>query len=307
MSSRSVYYFYIKQCTYNGIYGTDGDRYIGVVKLGLLTDDEADDVFQGALRRFIQSVDNYPDDCEPEYVISRNEPRFLEIEKCEYEETYYHEWTEYTLKSEKEVDRPTVLEWDMKWDSFFRRRYKDSLRQLDEENFDALTPETILVAAFYTAELIRKRQRTKSEVGTVCPQSENLVPLLERAEVVRDTPHLNTKNVGGLPDPTEIDIDEMLKTILSLPAPTCGKKGDTNWVHSGVVVKHLGLELGTLTKYRSEGIKTENGFAGVDKFGRAWRKRNATAHVFYYRPTVDMSLQTIDSESQTIDSALKEP
>lgn len=108
-------------------------------------------------------------------------------------------------------------------------------------------------------------------------------------------------------DLKEIDVATIVKQMEDAGPPSSGKNTkDENWVHSGAVAKHLDIESDTLRKYRSKGKKAENGLAGVDNYGRAWRKRSANAHVYYYRPTVGMPFQTVDSESQTMDSVPNE-
>lgn len=111
---------------------------------------------------------------------------------------------------------------------------------------------------------------------------------------------------------------ELLQTILELPPPQCGKKGDENWVHCGEVAKKYGISTKSLATYRNKDTiakysvkqcgENENDndsdilIAGVDNKGRAWRKARAGAHVFYYRPSVNMVLETEDSDPETIDS-----
>ena len=46
--------------------------------------------------------------------------------------------------------------------------------------------------------------------------------------------------------------DNLLKIVLLAPPPTCGKKGDINWVHCSVVAKYLGIETKSLATYRSK-------------------------------------------------------
>jgi len=284
MSSRSVYYFYIKEYTYNYIHDVDGDRYIGVVKLGLLTDSEADAVFQGALRQFIQEIRSYPYDCDPEYMVSKHEPRFLEIRKCEYEETCNSERTEYVLKSENEVDGSTIAEWKARSECFVRSRYEDALRKLDEKNFDALTPETILVAAVRIARLIQ--QPVSNGQSANSPKKS-----------VRTKPAVNQ---------TGIDVANaaaFLKQMERIGLPQCGKKGDENWAHVSEVTKRLGTTTGSLSKDRSaskpksdkDNKKTPT-LMGVDNKGRAWRKHGVPTDTFYLRDSVNLPLLTENSE-----------
>ena len=287
MSSRSIYYFYIKKCTYNYAYDVGSDYYVGVANIGLLTDSEADDVFQGALRQFIQEISGCPADCDPEYRVSKNEPRFLEIRKRVDEDTYDSEWTEYVLKSENEADRSTIVEWEARSGCFFRLHYENAQRQLDEKNFDARTPDTILAAVIRIARLIQQSDNDGQRVN-----SPKKPVRTKPAEAKKDE------------DVDAINVAAFLKQMEILGPPKCGKKGDENWAHVSEVAKRLGTTTGSLSKDRSaskpksgKGNKKPPALMGVDNKGRAWRKHGVQTDTFYLRDSVGLPLLTENSES----------
>lgn len=147
------YYFCIRECTYDIETKSEVYRYVGVVKLDLLTDNQADMVFQEALRPFIDAHNSS---------ISTNieaKKRFLRVSHLNKPQISKHVkpliYTDYALKSEYDADPLTILQWDMISDSFLRDRYETALRQFDQTGYVAPTNETILAAAVRAAHLIQ--------------------------------------------------------------------------------------------------------------------------------------------------------
>lgn len=159
------YYFCIRKHIYKGESNRKAYCYVDVVKLGLLTDDEASMIFKQTIRPLIDIIDN--NKIETEYLVTDLWQSFgankLESGKIvEDSKTKTGLWqslivSEFepseTIKDWKadldlqKLSAAMLLRWNMMSESFFRGRYQAALRQHDQTGFSKPTNETILAAA----------------------------------------------------------------------------------------------------------------------------------------------------------------
>lgn len=209
--STSDYYFYIKEYIYevetDNEVETDrlGFRYINAVKLGLLTDDQADIVFEKAVRPFVDRIGNIK--TKTEYAIT-NLWRSLGVTKSEFsEEVAKYLKKFYDPRDEVEIDDAIFLEWKIMSESFIRCRYQNALQQHYQTGFDKPTNDTIMAAAVHVAELIQQKKTTAEYIVAPLSPTKRGLLLADRDAYTDD----DTNNVA--PSATPKSVQHVAKLI----------------------------------------------------------------------------------------------
>lgn len=161
-TSASTCYFCIRKIVFNESTGLKDDKYVGVVELGKLTEQQAAVAFHATTHRLVQIIERTLEEGWSIISTPETELRLLQVSECNFEETGKSDLTEYAIRFEHEADATTIIQWSSKSKSFRRSRYKDALRKLDFDLDEVDRPEndTILAAAVGTAKMVRKKLRS---------------------------------------------------------------------------------------------------------------------------------------------------